>query len=178
MLNKFFKNIKNRKGASSIEFTYTMLLFLILLMAGLEFFMMGYKYMVVSDFANNTASTLAIQGGIGTSKPTGLSSGGRAYVTSANMNNNIADLGRKIGQPATDITVKVKYQPTGSTTFRTDILSSSSSIEIPYGNRFEVTVSYVFKLQFLQQISSSITKSTTVTKIKGDVSQFEHNYDV
>lgn len=176
MINIFLKKVKSKKGASMIEFTYSMLLFLILLIAGFEFFMMGYKYITVSDFANGLASTMAVQGGVKSSKPNGYSSGGTSYQTSSNIVSSVVNLSEKIGQDPSDITVKVKYQPEGSNSFKTDILSGASNIEIPYGNRFEVTVSYMFRLQFLNQITT-LEDAKVIEKTKGDVSQFEYDYE-
>lgn len=176
MIKKFLKEIKNKKGASMIEFTYSMLLFLTLVIAGFEFFMMGYKYMTVSNFANELSSTIARQGGVQTSAPKGYSSGGTSYQTSGDIIRSINNLGGKIGQNSSDITVSIKYQPEGSNTFRTDNLTGASSIEIPYGNRFEITVGYVFRLELLNQITT-LGDSHVVQRTKGDVSQFEHDYN-
>lgn len=175
MIYVFLKKIKNKKGASSIEFAYAMLLFLTLLIAGFEFFMIGYKYMTVSNFANEIASTIAIQGGVRPSKPTGYSSGGTSYKTTVNMVTSMGDLGKKIGQTPNDISIKIKYQPEGSNSFTTTTLSGASNVEIPYGNRFEVTVSYVFRLHILNKIIP-LQSSTVIQKTKGDVAQFEYDY--
>lgn len=176
MIKRFFIKIKSKKGASTVEFTYTMLLFLMLLISGLELFMMGYKYITVSDFANGVASTIAVQGGLRTTSPNGYNAGGSFYTNSYAMMNSVDSLSKKIGQPTSDISIRIKYQPAGTNSFTTTTLSSSSNIEIPYGNSFEVTVSYIFRLQFLNQIAP-ISDSITVEKTKGDVSQFEYNYD-
>lgn len=176
-MKKILKELKNKKnGASMIEFTYSLLLFLILLIAGFEFFMMGYKYMTVSNFANELSSTIARQGGVQTSAPRGYSSGGTTYKTSGDILNSINRLGGKIGQDSSDITVRVTYQPEGSNTFRTDNLTGASGIEIPYGNRFEITVGYVFRFKLLNQINT-LTDSYIIERTKGDVSQFEHDYE-
>lgn len=175
-MKKNFKKLKSKKGAGMIEFTYAMLLFLTLVIAGFEFFMMGYKYMTVSNFANELSSTVAKQGGIQTLAPKGYSSGGTDYQTSGDIIKSINNLGAKIGQDVSDITVRVKYQPEGSNTFRTDNLTVASGIEIPYGNRFEITVGYVFRFELLNQITA-LTDSYTIERTKGDVSQFEHDYE-
>lgn len=177
MIKKILKELKkNKKGASMIEFTYSMLLFLTLVIAGFEFFMMGYKYMTVSNFANELASTIARQGGVQTSAPRGYSSGGTNYQTSGNIIESVNRLGRKIGQDSNDITVRVTYQPEGSNIFRTDNLTGASNIEIPYGNRFEITVDYVFRFRLLNQIVI-LNDSHIIERTKGDVSQFEHDYE-
>lgn len=177
MIKKFSKKIKNKKGAGMIEFVYAMMLFLTLVIAGFEFFMMGYKYMTVSNFANELSSTISRQGGIQISKPNGYSSGGTSYQTSKILVDEIKNLGDKIGQNPTDINITIKYQPTGSTSFKTATLNGSSNIEIPYGNRFEITVEYRFRFELLNQIVP-LPDSGTIQRTKGDVSQFEHDYGI
>lgn len=179
MINKFIKSLKSKKGASMVEFTGVLFLFVILLSAGYEFFMMGNKYMAVSNYANDLARTISIQGGVENMPPKGFQGAGtqnNEYKTSADIMKSVEKLGAKIGQDPEDISVYIKYQPNNDSPFVTKKLNGGSSIEIPYGDRFEVKVDYVFRLELLNQITK-LTDSKTVERTKGGVSEFEHNYD-
>lgn len=179
MINKFIKNLKSKKGASMVEFTGALFLFVILLTAGYEFFMMGNKYMAVSNYANDLARTISIQGGVENLPPKGFQGAGTQfseYKTSTNLMESVEKLGAKIGQDPKDISVYIKYQPNDESPFVTKKLNSGSSIEIPYGDRFEVKVNYVFRFELLNQITN-LTGSKTIERTKGGISEFEHNYD-
>lgn len=179
MIYDFLNKLKEKKGASMVEFTGAMFLFLILVIAGFEFFMMGHKYMTVSNFTNDLARTISIQGGIDTRTPSGFQGVGTRfnnYKTSADIMNSVVRLGDKIGQDPGDITIELKYQPIGSNSFVTKQLNSNSSCEIEYGDRFEVVVNYIFRMELLNQVVN-VKDSYTVERRKGGVSEFEHDYE-
>lgn len=179
MLNKFFRKLKEKKGASMVEFTGAMFLFVILVVAGYEFFMMGNKYMTVSNYANDIARIISIQGGVDTITPNGFQGSGtqfNEYKTSADIADSIAKLGDKIGQDPSDISIYLKYQPDSTSSFVTKRINAGSSIEIPYGDRFEVNVHYVFRLELLNNIVK-LADSHIIERTKGGVSEFEHNYE-
>lgn len=182
MTSVFFKKLnrlKEKSGASMVEFTIAMFLFVILVVSGFEFFMMGHKYMTVSNFANELARTISIQGGIDVRTPNGFQGAGTIYdnyMTASKIMKSVNSLGDKIGQHPEDISIKVKYQPEGSDSFVEKVISSGSSIEIPYGNRFEVTVGYLFKTELLQKVVD-INSSYMIERQKGGISEFEHDYE-
>lgn len=177
MIKNILKKIKNKRGASMVEFTYAMLLFITLFVAGYEFFTMGYKYLTVSNFANELSSTIARQGGIQTSMPRGYGAGGTTYKSSSVLNGDIDKLRKSIGQDKEDISIKLAYQNNNSDSMNNVItLNSGTNVEIPYLNRFEVSISYKFKFELLDKLVPTLT-SYTITKTKGDVSQFEHDYN-
>lgn len=182
MTSVFFKKLnrlKEKNGVSMIEFTYVMFLFVILVVAGFEFFMMGHKYMTVSNFANELARTISIQGGIDTRTPSGFQGVGTTrdnYMTASEIMKSVNNLGDKIGQDSGDISIRIKYQPEDSDSFVERAINSGSSIEIPYGNRFEVTVGYLFKTELLHKVVNA-NSSYMIERQKGGISEFEHDYE-
>lgn len=179
MITSIFEKIKSRKGASTVDFSYNMLLFVILIVAGYEFFMMGYKYMTVSNFANDLARTISIQGGVDVTVPNGFQGGNgvfSSYKKTRDIMNDVNDLANSINQDVSDIEIRVKYQPSGGNTFITRTLNSGSSLEIDYGDRFEIIVSYMFRMEMLDKVVN-VNDSFEIERRKGGVSEFEHDYE-
>lgn len=177
-MKKILRKIRNKKGASTIEFAISLLLFVTLLVAGYEFFMMGHKYLTVNSFANNLARTIAVQGGVSTTTPKGfqgINTSNNNYKNSTYINNSINHLAESIGQKREDISVSVVYKNKDNITV-TKTLNASSEIEIPYNNKFEVIVKYKFRTIVLHE-QVKMYDSLEITKRKSDISYFEHEYD-
>lgn len=179
MLKKVTKQIKGKKGASTVEFVGNMFLFVTLIVTGFELFMMGYRYMTVSNFANELARTISIQGGVNSSVPSGFQGGNGVfsnYKKSSDIVNDINSLANSIGQEPSDITVRIRYQQDGSGAFIERTINSGTISEVEYGDRFEVIVNYVFRMMYLDKLVS-LPDSITVERRKMGVSEFEHDYE-
>lgn len=179
MLKKFLHKIKRKNGSSTIEFVISMMTLLLLFIVVLEFFMLGHKYISISSFANNITQTIALQGGIQSSAPRGFSAGSTRYLTSSGVMQNINSLANMIGQDSNSITVKIKYTTRGgswdNTTTRT--IDGSSNIRIDYGCPFEVIVECNVRNLISNSLVSSFNKNFTIKRVKGNISQFEHEYN-
>lgn len=181
-MKKFISKLKNKmkekKGASMVEFTVSMTIFVMLFVTAYEVYMIAYKYLEISNFTNELATKIAIQGGIEPQTPSGFQdtqSKYKYYITSGDLESRIKALNEKIGNEAGAIDVVLEYYPpTGSV--RRHKLSGSSSIEVPYLEPFYVEVSYDAEFEILNNFLTNSSLGR-VKKKKAGVSEFLHDYE-
>lgn len=175
IFEKFKNKLKSKKGAGAIEFTINMLIFVMLISIGYELIMVGYKYIQVSDYANDLVRTISIQGGIQTSAPAGFQGGSSGYE---NYNTLIAKkntFAKSVGVNPSDVDVTITYK-NSSGILTTTNLNSKATIKIDYLDSFEVKVDYTPNLELAQNFGAEL--NGVLRRTKKGLSEYVHNYDV
>lgn len=179
-MNNFIKNLKAKKGASTIEFLNSMLIFIILFISAIELFFLGYKYIAISSFANSLVQVISIQGGIQETSPTGYETASVKYVNTQDIFNTVESVAQSMGQDKSSLTIKIRYQKSqsdGSVVYNTVTLNNNSNIKIEYGNWFEITVECKLENILTGELVPIDTSLSTISRTKGGVSQFEFDYN-
>ena len=181
LLKNAILKFKNKNGSSTVELVNVLFIFLVLLIASVELFSLGYKYISLSSFANNLAQTVSIQGGIQQSSPKGYETANVSYMKTSDIFNAVDSLADIIRQDRDSITIKVRYQKTnsnGTVSYNTVTLKDNSNIKIDYGNWFEITVECKLENLLAGNLVPIDSSLVTISRTKGSVSQFEYNYDL
>lgn len=173
-LKKSVKKLKSKKGATMIEFTISMLIFLVVFSAGFDFVMLGYKYMNVSSYANDLVRTMSVQGGAASSAPRGFQGGSSAYKTLNNIVSEKNAFTKTIGAQNGDLKVYVNYDD-GTGTRRRYNLESITGFTVRYLMPFEIEVEYTPTLEMLGNYGFSLNNRVKV--VKAGISEYVQNYE-
>lgn len=161
--------LKEKKGASTVEFAIVMLIFVFLFSIGFEFIMLNSKYLHVADYANEITRVIAIQGGADNKVVSGFQGGNNAYKTTYDLRYEKDRFAESIGIDESKFKV---YIHSGSQTFNLD---TQGIIKIDYLQPFKIEVKVEPGLDvvdnFGEFVMSKILKNT-----KMGVSEFEHDY--
>ena len=166
------KKIKSKKGASMVEFTMVTLIFLTVFSIGFDFVMLGYKYMSVSNYANDLVRTLTVQGGAASSTPKGFQGGSAAYKTLSEIKTERNNFAKTIGGASSDVKVYVAYTDSSNTRVENNI-NNITTFTVKYLTPFEVIVEYTPKLEILSNFNVSLDKK--VKRVKMGVSEYVQN---
>ena len=169
ILEKIKSKLKKKKGAAAIEFTINMLIFLMVLSLGFEMVMITTKYMQVSDYANDLVRTIAIQGGVEKTAPSGFQGGSSAYKNFTTLINEKNELARIVGVSGNDLIVLIT---SGSTTVN---LTSKIPIKIDYLETFKVSIDYRANSEVTHNFGAAI--NTILRRTKVGLSEYLHDYD-
>lgn len=160
------KKLKEKKGVSSIEFVIGLMILLMIACFLLDVMILGFQLQSYSSINSNFTRTLAVQGGVRTSAPTGYPGGNLAYTNSSALNQIVRTNMESSG-----------IQP-GSYQIRVNGINfgSNSNIEVDYlGNiRTEIVLTYrwAFTSNF---IPGNIV--TTHTSRRNTLSEFKYNFN-
>ena len=172
-LNNIKKKIKSKKGASMVEFTIVMMLFVTVFSIGFDFIMLGYKYMSVSNYANDLVRTLSVQGGVESSTPNGFQGGDSAYKTISEIKSEKDRFAKSIGSKSDEVDVLVVYYDNLNVRHEKKI-DSMTSFNVEYLTPFEIIIEYTPKLEILSNFNVKLTNK--MRRVKMGVSEYVKNY--
>ena len=173
-LKSIRKKIKSKKGASMVEFVMVVMIFLMVFSIGFDFIMLGYKYMSVSNYANDLVRTFSVQGGADVSAPKGFQGGASAYKTLSKIKAEKKSFAKSIGSNPDDVNLYfVSYDNLGK---RNEInLDNTTGFTVKYLTSFEIIVEYTPKLEILSNFNVSLKNK--VRRVKMGVSEYVQNYE-
>ncbi len=174
VVKKIKEKLMSKKGASMVEFTMVMLMFLLIFTIGYELVMVGYKYVQVSDYANDIVRTLAVQGGVDRQVPAGFQGGASAYK---NFDKLIAEknaFAKTVGVSPSDLTIRVSRE-TSNGSLVTNSIEERVPIRIDYLQTFEVTIDYNPSLELSQNFGAKLNGVLRRTKL--GLSEYLYDYD-
>lgn len=156
-----------------VEFTMVVMIFLTVFAIGFDFIMLGYKYMNVSNYANDLVRVFSVQGGAHSTTPNGFQGGATAYKTLNEIKAEKNAFAKTIGSSSSDVKVSVAYKNPSSARVEVDI-DRINSFMVDYLTPFEVIVEYTPKLELLSNFNVSLTRK--IKRVKMGVSEYVQNY--
>lgn len=174
VIKKIKNKLKSKKGATTIEFTIVLMIFLMLFSLGYELIMLGVKYLQVSNYANDIVRTISVQGGIENRVPSGFQGGDAGYKTYDELLSEKRLFAKSVGVESNDVRVIVSYE-TSPNTVETFDLDRQVPVEIGYLKPFEVTVDYEPNLELTQNFGAVL--DNVLRKTKMGLSEYIHDYE-
>lgn len=161
--------LKEKKGATMIEFTMNMFMFLMLMSLGFELMMLTTKYLQVSNYANDLVRTISIQGGIDRTAPSGFQGGNSAYKNYTTLIDEKNRLAQSVGVPSDDLIVRIS---SGNTNID---LTARVPIKIDYLESFKVNIDYRASSELTHNFGVAL--NTVLRRTKVGISEYLHDYD-
>lgn len=175
-LKNIRKKIKSKKGATMIEFSIVAMIFLMVFSIGFDFIMLGYKYMSVSDYANDLVRTISVQGGAAANAPNGFQGGAAAYKTLNKIKAEKNAFAKTVGSPSNDFKVYIVTYNNLNQRVEKNI-DKLTGFTFDYLTPFEIIIEYTPKLEILSNFNVSLTNK--IRRVKMGVSEYvqNHQYD-
>lgn len=175
VVKKIKGKFKSRKGASMVEFAIVMMIFMLIFSIGYELVLTGYKYIQVSDYANDIVRTMAVQGGVDRSVPAGFQGGSDGYKTFDELISEKNKFAKSVGVSPSDLRIKVSRE-TNNGSMITNYVEDRTPIKIDYLQSFEVTIEYKPSLEVAQNFGAKLNGVLKRTKL--GLSEYVHDYEV
>lgn len=173
-LKSIRKKIKSKKGASMVEFVMVVMIFLMVFSIGFDFIMLGYKYMSVSNYANDLVRTFSVQGGTDVVAPKGFQGGDDEYKTLSEIKAEKELFAKSIGSNPDDVNLYFVYYDNRGQRVEVN-LDDTTGFTVKYLTSFEIIVEYTPKLEILSNFNVSLNNK--VRRVKMGVSEYVQNYE-
>lgn len=173
-MKNIIKKLKEKRGSNVIEFTISLLIFVILFAFFVDIFSIAWKFIVTSQVANETVKTICVQSGVLTQTPKGFP-GDSQYVTSPKLYSNIQKL-LKDKANIDKFTLKLNgYDKNGGGTTST-ILSPTTNFKVDYKGRVEVQLSVNYQWG-LSKTLPGLSSEKMITAKRSGLTEFKYDYD-
>lgn len=172
-VKKVIKKMKSKKGAAMVEFTIVLTLFVTIFCMGFDFIMFGYKYMSVSNYANDLVRVMSVQGGAASSVPRGFQGGSNSYKTLAKIRSEKNVFAKTVGAKSDEVNIFVVYD--GNAGQRQELnIDTITGFTVDYLVPFEIVIEYIPKLELLGNFGFSLKNRVRIVKV--GVSEYIQNY--
>lgn len=175
VVKKIKEKLKSKKGASMVEFTIVMLIFMLIFSIGYELVLTGFKYVQVSDYANDIVRTVAVQGGVDRNVPAGFPGGSDGYKTFDELISEKNKFAKSVGVSSSDLKIKVSRETSDGSVI-TNYIENRIPIKIDYLQSFEVTIEYKPSLEVSQNFGAKLNGVLKRTKL--GLSEYVHDYEL
>lgn len=109
MIQKIRQKLKDKKGASTIEFVLCMLIFVMVTAFIIDLFIVSYKHYMVSANCTQAARVISIQGGLSNACPDNYPGGNPNYMTNREFRNYLNELAEEIQGDTGEFKVYIDY---------------------------------------------------------------------
>lgn len=168
------KRMENpKKGAHAIEVIIGMLIFILLFGFFFDMFYITNKQFTVDRQIGILSRTIAVQGGVKRSAPTGYSDN-EAYMTSAEMSAHIQRVMRDIDIEPDEYHVMVTRYNEHNQPVDMRALNAATQFEVDYEQRFELYISYNYKWTLMGQLVPGMGGTREAVRRRSNVSEYRY----
>ena len=109
MLQKIKQKLRDKKGASTLEFVLCMLIFVVVTAFIVDVFMISYKHYVVSANCTKAVRVIAIQGGLSNDTPDNYPGGNPNYMNNKEFRSYLNELANTVQNDVGSMNVYLGY---------------------------------------------------------------------
>lgn len=173
MKKKVSEKRNPKKGANAIEVIIGMLIFMLLFGFFFDMFNITTKQFSVDRQIGIVSRTIAVQGGVKRSAPSGYSAN-ETYLTATQLHGHIGAVMRDINVLPGEYSVRLTRYNANNQPVSTRTLTATTEFEVDYEQRFEVEIQYSFKWKLMGQLVPGMGGTRTATRKRSNVSEYRY----